>query len=151
MMETLRERIKRHEGLVLKPKYDAKGKYEIGYGHDIDAATAAAMADGCTQEQADAWLDQDIGAATDGVIGAMPWIQDIDEVRFGIVVEMAYELGVHGLLGFHHLLKAIQARDWAAAEAEMLTSAWHTQAQARCEELADLMLTGGFSPEGDPL
>ena len=52
-METLRERIIRHEGLRLKPYRDTMGNWTIGYGRNLDER-------GITEEEAKIMLDYDI-------------------------------------------------------------------------------------------
>ena len=52
-MTALQERIKRHEGLRLKPYKDSLGYWTIGYGHLMTAKEKIAFADGITKEQAE--------------------------------------------------------------------------------------------------
>lgn len=54
--------IKRHEGLVLTARPDAKGKWEIGYGHDIQGLPPGSLLT-CTLAEADAWFEADLDLA----------------------------------------------------------------------------------------
>lgn len=140
MTEDLRSRIMRHEGIVLNPKPDAKGAWVIGYGHDIPESEASNYPNGCTMDEACNWLDADIQKATEQVKSALPWISDLSPIRQDVLIEMAFQLGIHGFLGFHHTLAALKAGDYDATVNGMLSSAWHIQTPERCEELAALML-----------
>ena len=39
----------------------------------------------------------------------------LNQARQRALLDMAYELGVEGLLGFHDMLAALERGDWAAA------------------------------------
>lgn len=57
------ELVKHHEGLTLMPKPDAKGKWEVGWGHDITAPTGAVAE--ISQAQANTWFQVDFQLAQD--------------------------------------------------------------------------------------
>lgn len=134
-METLIDRITRHEGVRLKPYRDSLGKLSIGVGRCLDT-------NGISHDEAVVLLDNDIAKVTDQVQRAFPWTDFIDDTRRDVLIEMAFQLGIHGLMGFPKMLAALQAEDYDEAAKEMLDSAWHKQTPARCEELAGLMLKG---------
>ncbi len=142
MTESLRDRIQRHEGIILNPKPDAKGAWVIGYGHDIPECEASNYPDGCTLEDAMNWLEADIQKAKDGIDNALPWVAGISTLRQEVLYEMAFQLGITGVLKFHHMLAACKAEEYESASAEMLDSAWHAQTPSRCEELSQMMLEG---------
>jgi lysozyme len=45
----------------------------------------------------------------------------------GILVNMAFNMGIHGLMGFRNNLRLIEAGRWKDAAKEMLNSKWATQ------------------------
>jgi lysozyme len=141
MSETLEERIKRHEGLALHPHPDAKGFWAIGYGHDITEQEASNYPDGCTLEDAENWLAADIQKAIHGINSALPWVAYLSELRQQVLFEMAFEMGVDGVLAFQHMLPACKLGYYELAGNQMIASVWHTEAKARCEELAQIMIT----------
>ncbi len=55
--------VKRHEGCKLQAAPDAKGKWAVGWGHDIQAPEPGEPAPVCTQEAADAMLADDLALA----------------------------------------------------------------------------------------
>ncbi len=60
---------------------------------------------------------------------------------------MAYNLGVHGLLGFSKMLSALHAGDYATASSEALASAWAGQVGDRAKRIAALFMAGA-GPNG---
>lgn len=76
----------------------------------------------------------------------LPWYSGLSNERKAVILCMLFQLGLEGTLGFHKMIAAIQASDWATAAAEMRDSPWHQQTPARCERLALQMATGVFQP-----
>lgn len=135
MMESLRDRIARHEGFRPKPYNDSRGFLTIGYGRCLDT-------NGISQDEGLYLLDDDIGYATRQLIASLPWAEQMDDVRRGVLIEMAFQLGLGGLLQFKHMLAAAQQSIWDRAADEMLSSSWAQQTPDRAQELANLMRNG---------
>ena len=136
---TLRDQIARDEGGYQKSAYqDSLGYWTIGFGRLIDKRKDG----GISRAEAELMLDNDIRDKTAELIAALPWIPLIDPVRRAVLVNMAFNLGVAGLLGFHATLEAVHAGDWAAASQHMLESKWAQQVGPRAHRLADQMRTG---------
>jgi len=95
-----------------------------------------------TQAQADNALTARAQATADGLVAAEPWIDSLDEVRRSACINMAYNMGVHGLLGFHNALAALQAGDWASAGANFKDSAWYNQVGQRAVRIVSMIETG---------
>jgi lysozyme len=67
----------------------------------------------------------------------------LDPVRLGVLENLTFEMGVHGVAEFKQMLTALQQGDFAAAAAALLDSALaKTQAPSRAQRLA-LLLTSG--------
>lgn len=136
------DRTKRHEGLKLSASPDAKGKCSIGYGHDL-SEFAAAHTGPITMTQAETLLQEDLEQAEYAVDKQFAaWIDCLSDVRQEVLVEMVFQLGMGGLMGFHKMLMSLSAGDYAGAAAQMIMSEWHAETPARCEELADIISTG---------
>ena len=65
-----------------------------------------------------------------------------DEVRAEVLVDMAFNMGVGGLLNFRKMLAAIDQGDFGVAADEMLNSQWARQVGKRAEHLARQMRMG---------
>jgi lysozyme len=139
-METLRERIMRHEGFCEFPKPDAKEFWVVGYGHDITKDQVSRYEHGISAEEADQLLDEDIATATKSVAKGLPWTLDLPKICQEVLIEMAFQMGVSGLLGFKNLLFHARSGNLDGVAQSMLNSKWHGQTPARCEELAGLYL-----------
>ncbi len=131
----LRAQLIGHEGLKLTPYVDSVGKLTIGVGRNLTDV-------GISPHEALEFLDHDIDAAIAGIQKALPWTSRLDAVRFRVLIDMAFNLGVTGLLGFRRMLAALQADDYGRAADEMVQSAWVRQVGARALRLAEMMRTG---------
>lgn len=134
-LDTLRAELIRDEGVKLKPYRDTVGKLTIGVGRNLDDV-------GITQVEAARMLDADIQRTMAALDSALPWWRNLDEVRGRVLVNMAFNLGVAGLLGFKHTLADMQAGNYALTAAGMRASKWARQVGERAERLAVLMERG---------
>lgn len=132
---TLRDQLKRDEGLRLKVYADQLGHPTIGYGRALDTK-------GISLAEAEAMLDHDIQDATIEVDARLPWVATLDGARRAVLINMAFNLGIGGLLAFRKMLAAVERGDWAAAAGEMLDSRWATQVGPRAHRLSRQMETG---------
>ncbi len=143
MTETLRDRLIRHEGVYLKPYRDTLGNYTIGIGHLITEEQATGeYANGITEEQAMQLLDEDIAKAKAELATDMPWTLNLSPLKQDILTEMAFQLGINGLMGFKNLLFHARSGDLDGVAQDMIDSKWHSETPARCEEIANLWLNG---------
>ena len=132
---SLRDQLIRHEGLRLKPYTDTVGKLTIGVGRNLTDR-------GISKAEAMHLLDNDILEAQTAVVKALPWTVEIDRPRLEILMNMAFNLGIGGLLKFERFLAAVQEGSYELAAVEMLNSKWAKQVGQRADELASMMRTG---------
>ena len=140
MTEALMNRIKaqlvRHEGIRLKPYRCTAGKLTIGIGRNLDDC-------GISQKEAYAMLERDILDCEQRLIDEIPEIyNNLDEVRQSVLLNMCFNLGIKGLMGFKTTLSFIAAGDWERAANNMLASKWAKQVGRRAIELAEMMRKG---------
>ena len=140
MTEALMNRIKaqlvRHEGLRLKPYRCTAGKLTIGIGRNLDDC-------GITQSEAYVMLINDIMNCEKQLQAKIPDIYNgLDEVRKSVLLNMCFNLGINGLLGFKNTLAFVKAGDWERAANNMLVSRWAKQVGRRAIELSELMRKG---------
>ena len=134
----VRDQIVRDEGgMRLKAYQDSRGVWTIGVGHNLEARPIPRAAGIIIFEAdlADTILDVD---------RMLPWAARLDECRRAVLVNMAYNLGIHGLLEFRRMLHAAETADWPLAAKEMLDSKWATQVGGRALRLAQQMETGAW-------
>lgn len=137
MIASLREQLQRDEGLRLRVYQDQYGHLTVGYGHNLDAH-------GVSEAIATALLEEDITRATSDVLSRIPAAMSLDEVRRAVLVAMAFNIGIGGLLGFTDLLAAIERQDWPAAAKAILESKYARQVGERAHRLADQMIEGVY-------
>lgn len=133
----LRSQLMRHEGLRLKAYIDTVGKLTIGYGRNLEDV-------GITHDEAAYLLDGDIDRAVKGLVARLPWVFDLEAVRQSVLVNMAFNLGIEGLLTFTRTLQSVRERRFTEAAEQMLQSKWATQTGQRAVELAAQMRTGSW-------
>jgi lysozyme len=138
MITDLKSQLVRDEGEVLHAYKDSLGYLTIGVGRLIDKAKGG----GITAEESDYLLSNDIKKKVPAVIKALPWVMELNEARRGVLFNMAFQLGLTGLLSFKNTLRYIQDGDYNQAAANMRMSKWHTQTPARCERLMKQIITG---------
>ena len=134
----IREQLIRDEGCVEHCYFDSLGYATIGVGHLIDERRGGKL----PQHIIDLLLDYDIAEHKLDLVHALPWIVNLDDARLGVLINMAFNLGVPGLLKFTTTLGLIQSGDYHGAAAAMLASKWAQQVGPRAKRLATQMETG---------
>ena len=133
-MRSLTEQLVQHEGLRQNPYYCTAGKLTIGVGRNLEAV-------GISKAEAMFMLENDIIRVMSELDEHLPWWRNLSQVRRHVLVDMAFNLGIFGLLKFQKTLKAIQDERWADAAIEMLDSRWAQQVGQRAKTLAKMMET----------
>ncbi len=128
----------RDEGRKPHMYLDSVGVATIGVGHNLRDR-------GISDRAIDVILEDDLLETERELITGLPWVTELAGTRYGVLVMMAFNLGVPGLLGFHTMLAAAQAGDWEQAAAAMLDSTWSSQVGARATRLALMMRTGAWA------
>lgn len=129
------QQLEQDEGLRLKPYRDSVGKLTIGVGRNLDDI-------GISESEARYLLDVDINQATERIIDHLPWAKNLDVVRMGVLQNMAFNLGIAGLLQFKNFLLAMETNNFEGAAEHMLDSKWAEQVGPRAHRLAEQVRTG---------
>jgi lysozyme len=138
-MDTLLAELRRDEGVRLKPYRCTAGKLTIGVGRNLDDV-------GISSDEADALLRNDVARVCSDLDARIPWWRGLDEVRQRVLVNMGFNLGISGLLGFKNTLRAVETGDYLGAAQGMLASKWAKQVGPRAERLALMMRDGAAAP-----
>lgn len=131
------EQLKRHEGYRDMPYRDSVGKLTIGYGHNLDDNPI-------TKHSATCILLEDLKVEERRLLRLMPLYNNLHGARRAALLNMAFNMGSHGLLRFRRMWAAIARQDWETAAKEALDSKWATQVGSRAEELAEQIRTGSY-------
>lgn len=125
--------IKQHEGLRLTIYTDTTGHPTLGYGH--------ALATPITERVADMILRDDVNSLQ-VKLNRLPWFAKLDYVRQSGIVDMAFNVGFDGLLGFEHMIDALAHENWVGAHDQVMNSKWLNQVGNRARDVAKMLLTG---------
>jgi len=109
---TLRDWLIQQEGCRLSVYTDIAGYATIGYGHRCSAGQPD-----ITQQQADAWLMEDINLVAHNVLALSPALQD---KRLWAIIDLCFNAGV-GAYAKSQLRQEINRADWITAAANMRT------------------------------
>ena len=135
--------LRRDEGTRLFVYPDDRGFNTIGNGHNLDANPLPFdVSGGITLAQCDQILHDDVACIGAHLVSHLPWIMQLDDARRGVLLNMAFNMGVPGELTFHHTLDDTQAGRYQQSAADMKASLWYTQVGARADRLVQQMLTG---------
>ena len=88
-------------------------------------------------DEAEAILQVRLTNLLDSLEIALRWLQDAPvEVR-SVLLNMAYQLGLTGLLKFKRTLRYLEIKQYDSAAKEMLDSRWANQTPERATRLSD--------------
>jgi lysozyme len=102
-------RLQTEEGFRALPYVDTTGHTSVGYGFNVTA--------GISKGAAAALLNQQL-VELDAALQQYSWYTEAGDVRGSVFLDMAYNLGLHGLLTFVSMIAAATAQDWTAAAAQ---------------------------------
>ena len=133
------------EGEVLHAYQDSLGYWTIGVGHLIDKRKGGAISIAASRFI----LAEDIAAKTAQLVDALPWTATLDEARFAALLNMAFQLGVAGVLKFPKMLAALRRGDGDEVRRQALErntlldeDEWSEQTPARAKRVAEQLATG---------
>ncbi|WP_444931567.1 glycoside hydrolase family protein [Microbulbifer sp. SSSA002] len=129
------EQLLSHEGVELKTYKCSAGRLTIGVGRNLSDR-------GVSYDEALILLRNDIDFYFGEVSEKLDFFNSLSMKRKAVLVNMAFNLGVAGLMGFKNMLAAIAAGDYEQAAEEMLNSLWAKQVGNRAIELSKTMIAG---------
>lgn len=159
MKEELIKQLTLHEGKVLKVYKCPAGYLTIGVGRNLETkglsteeCTSLRLGTtdktkviellktrGITSEESDMLLSNDIDFFTNELKKALPWFDKLPEKVKIVLVDMAFNMGIAGLLKFKKTLGLIESGKYKEASTEMLNSAWATQVGKRSQTLSNIL------------
>ncbi|MDA3812945.1 MAG: glycoside hydrolase family protein [Candidatus Cloacimonetes bacterium] len=123
-MISMQTYIKRNEGLRLKPYRCQAGKLTIGYGRNLEAK-------GISIKEAEYLFRNDINIVTKQVAIRIEFYRKLSYKRKLVLVDMAFNMGIEGLLGFKKMLAAMKSGDFREAGKELMRSKYAEQVKTR--------------------
>jgi len=130
-----KQMIKDNEGFREKIYLDNTGHHTVGYGHSLHFMPV-------TKRAADVILEDDMQWFIDNLPKHIKIFNELDEARQAVLIDMAFNLGMLGLLRFKKFLNYISNKDFEKAADEMLDSVWAKQVGQRAYNNARIIRTG---------
>lgn len=134
--------LRRDEGVRHLPYRDTAGISTVGVGHNLRAKPLPEVTYPLTDAQVDQLLADDLAEVFSGLDVHLPWWRGLTLARQRVIVNMAFNLGIGGLLAFKTTLQEIRRGHYELAAANMLQSRWTKQVGARAKRLASMMVSG---------
>lgn len=114
--KALKLQLNRHDGRRYRPYKDSKGILTCGVGRNLQDVMFS-------DDEIDLMLENDIQRAVDGV-AKYPWFKKLSQNRQAVLLNMCFQMGAKGLIGFFDMVKALQKGDLIRAAIEMENSKW---------------------------
>ena len=137
MSENVEKQLRGDEGEVLTAYQDSLGFWTIGIGRLIDKRKGG----GITKEESSYLFQNDLKKVEADLDKHLPWWRKLDDARRGVLINMRFQLGMAGLLGFKNTLAMIERGEYASAAKGMLQSKWANQTPKRAYRLSEQMRT----------
>jgi lysozyme len=118
---------------------DSLGFWTIGVGRLVDASKPGA---GLRPDEISYLLNNDVDDRIDALTRKLPWFQNLDDARKGVLLNMSFQMGVDGLLGFTNTLAMVRDGKYEIAAHGMMQSLWAKQTPQRAKRLSEQMRTG---------
>ena len=138
---TLIAELRRDEGVEYTPYLDTVDIRTVGVGHNLQAKPIPM---GWTYPLTDAQVNQlladDLKTVFDGLDAKLSWWRSLDYPRQRVLANMAFNLGISGLMGFVNTMAAVKQGRYNAAGSGMASSKWAKQVGARADRLVDMMV-----------
>jgi lysozyme len=131
-MSRIKDMLIQHEGLRTFPYHDSVGKLTIGVGHNLTDC-------GLPKEIIDLLLNYDITDKQIQLSERLYWFDTLPELAKLVLTDMAFNMGVSGLLTFTKTLEYIKQGDYKNASIEMLNSKWAKQVGQRANDLSEIL------------
>lgn len=135
MIDELIDDLKREEGWRPSPYRDTEGFLTIGFGFLIDERKHVYM----PRRVGELWLEIIAEKKWMDLLEREPWLVDQPEDVQRALAQMAYQMGVDGVLGFENMIAELRFGNREGAADEALDSKWARQTPERAQRVAALI------------
>lgn len=119
-------------GKLIAAGYKVIGNPTIGYGWCLSTEPVL-------EDLAEYILGYFVDETWKSLISAAPWIETVPEDVQTALADMAYNLGVNGLLKFTTFLEMIKHGNYSGAADDLQTSRWAKQVKTRAARIEGLI------------
>ena len=135
VVDQLVDTLKIEEGFRAHPYKDSRGFLTIGYGTNLSIGITPVEGEILLRERLETPTEERLSKAWD------PYQTQADPIRAALL-DMSYQLGIHGFLGFHKMLADLRKGDYSAAAHEVRSNHWDHETQSRVERSRCAALRG---------
>jgi lysozyme len=135
--DRLKKQLEIDEGRKSRIYIDTANKITAGVGRNLTDRDFSA-------DEIDLMLNNDIALVERQLDKALPWWREMTDARQDALCNLAFNLGIAGLLKFKNTLTFMRAKRYDAAAMGMLDSLWAKQVGQRAVRLAAMMRTGEY-------
>jgi lysozyme len=104
-------------GKTIKAGSTVRGNVTIGVGRNLNARPL-------TPAERMYLLENDIATTVGELLSRLPWFAKKDLVRQRALINLCFNMGIDGLLGFPRFLECMRVDDFSGAKRELVTSKW---------------------------
>ena len=127
--------LKRDEGVRNFPYLCTQDKLTIAVGRNLDDV-------GLSDDEVDYLLRNDIERVINQLYAKIPHFGDFTEPRQRALANMAFQLGINGLMKFKKMHEALKNGHYTRASVECLDSKYAEQTPLRAKRIAEIIKTG---------
>jgi len=135
-MLKIEQQLEQHEGKANKPYTDTMGKITIGIGRNLTDV-------GLSEDEIQYLFQNDLKRVIRSLDNWLPWWREKPENIRNVLMDMCFNLGIEGLLGFKKFLRALHEGNYLEAADEMVESKWYHQVGIRAKTLTEMVLGNG--------
>lgn len=136
-MDNLQNCLINHEGLKKFPYFDTNGNQTIGIGRNLTTK-------GLSVNECIYLMNNDMQECTQE-LKIYSWFCELDQVRQEVIIELCFNIGIHGVLEFQNTIKSLEQKDWESASNNLLNSEWANEVgEIRSQNMAKRLLTGSY-------
>lgn len=136
-LQRCRKLIMKHENFRGYVYTDTTGHLTVGYGHNLQTRPIS-------QNIGSLILDEDIQWFLPKLSEIIDFFDDLSDERKCVLIDMAYNMGLQGLLEFKDMLKACKEKRFNDAADEILKSKYAEQVGQRAYDNAYIMRTSSM-------
>lgn len=113
------------------------GKNTIGIGFNLDDV-------GLSHEESIVILSMRLSKIDNSLHSKFDWYRLLSPVRKAALCDMAYQMGINGLLGFKKSLALMAHGQYQNAAREFCNSRWYDQTPIRADKVCGMIESGEF-------
>lgn len=117
--------------------------WTVGYGDTHGVTSQSRM----PKIRAERRLEEHILAVHQALSSTLAWYDEASFVTKTVLINMAYNMGLKGLLGFKNTLAYMKAGQWNQAARNMEKSLWYKQVGSRAAELTKRISSQTIEPQ----